>query len=195
MARLQATDNSMKNGVLEFERPLRNGLTHGTLHSFDAGVATFAEHYSNGVAHGTAKQWSHDGKLIGTYTMKRGTGLDLWRAKANWGNGGVYLSEARFIKEGKWQGFEWWLNEDQTSVHDENHFWNDLQHGIQRSWNSRGRLRRGYPRYWVRSVRVTKRKYLSECAQDSTLPIYREKDNLPARKFPDEVAKHCAKPR
>ena len=184
-----------ESGLLESECPLRDGIMHGTLYDFVDGVVTFAEHYSNGVAHGSARQWSPDGELIGTYTMNHGTGLDLWRAKDNWGNGRVYLSEARFVKEGKWHGFEWWLNEDQKSVHGEHHFWENLQHGIQRSWNNQGRLRRGYPRYWVRNVRLTKRKYLRECTKDSSLPPYRDRDNLPARKFPAEVAKHSVKPR
>jgi hypothetical protein len=182
-----------ENGLLEFECPLKGGVMHGTLYDFFDGVVTFAEHYSNGLAHGTAKQWSPDGELIGTYTMRRGTGLDLWRAKDDWGHGRVYLSEARYVKEGKWHGFEWWLDEDQKSVHSENHFWKNLQHGIQRSWNSQGRLRRGYPRYWVRNVRVTKRKYLRECASDPNLPPFREQDNLPARKFPAEIRKHRTK--
>jgi len=95
-----------ENGLLEFECPLRNGVTHGTLYYFWDGVVTFAEHYSNGLAHGTARQWSHDGEFIGTYTMRHGTGLDLFRAKDHWGHGRVYLSEARYIKEGKWHGFE-----------------------------------------------------------------------------------------
>lgn len=184
-----------ENGLLEFECPLRNGVMHGTLYDFWDGVVTFAEHYSNGLAHGTARQWSPDGELIGTYTMRRGTGLDLFRAKDHWGHGRVYLSEARYIKEGKWHGFEWWLNEDQKSVHGEHHFWENLQHGIQRSWNSEGRLRRGFPRYWVRNVRVTKRKYLRECLKDSSLPPFREQDNLPSRRFPREVSEHCAKER
>ncbi|HLY98362.1 MAG TPA: hypothetical protein VKT33_04780 [Candidatus Angelobacter sp.] len=182
-----------ENGLPEFERPLKNGVTHGLLYHFENGVVTFMEHYSNGFAHGTAKQWSDDGELIGTYTMKHGTGLDLWRVRKDWGDGRVYLAEARFVKDGKWHGFEWWLNEDQTSVHEEHHFRENLQHGIQRSWNSQGRLRRGYPRYWVRNTRVTKREYLRECANDSNLPLYREQDNLPVRKFPAEIRKHCLK--
>lgn len=182
-----------ENGLLEFERPMKNGVTHGPLYRFQESVVTFVEHYSNGLAHGTARQWSPDGQLIGTYTMKHGTGLDLWRAKDNWGHGRTYLSEARFIKEGKWRGFEWWLNEDQKSVQSEHHFWENLQHGIQRCWNGEGRLRRGYPKYWVRNVRVTKRTYLRESARDSNLPPYREQDNLPARRFPAEVRKHFTK--
>jgi hypothetical protein len=176
-----------RSGQLELERPMRNGLLHGTLYSCDDGVVTFAEPYRAGLAHGTARQWSNDGELIGTYTMKHGTGLDLWRQKTNWGTGRVFLVEARFIKEGKWHGFEWWLNEDQKSIHDEHHFWANLQHGIQRSWNSKGRLRRGYPRYWVNNEQVTKRKYLRACAKDPSLPPFRKSDNRPNRKFPSEV--------
>jgi antitoxin component YwqK of YwqJK toxin-antitoxin module len=176
-----------QSGQLELERPMRNGLLHGTLYSCDDGVVTFAEPYRAGLAHGTARQWSEDGELIGTYAMKHGTGLDLWRQKTNWGTGRVILTEARYIKDGKWHGFEWWLNEDQKSVHDEHHFWNNLQHGIQRSWNSKERLRRGYPRYWVNNKQVTKREYLSASANDSNLPPFRESDNRPRRKFPLEV--------
>jgi len=176
-----------ENGRLEIERPMKDGLLHGIRYYCDDGVVTFAEPYRNGFAHGIARQWSYDGELIGTYTMKHGTGLDLWRQKEDWGTGRVFLAEARFIKEGKWHGFEWWLNEDQKSVHDEQHFRENFQHGIQRSWNSKGRLRRGYPRYWVSNKQVAKREYLRACAEDPNLPRFRESDNRPRRKFPFEV--------
>jgi antitoxin component YwqK of YwqJK toxin-antitoxin module len=175
------------NGQLEFERPMKNGVTHGTLYGIDDGVVTFAEPYRNGLAHGIAKQWSIDGEPIGFYTMKHGTGLDLWRCKANWANGRVFLSEARYLKEGKWHGFEWWLDENQKSVYTERHFWENLQHGVERQWNSQGRLKRGYPRYWVNNKRVAKREYLHACAEDPNLPRFRESDNRPRRKFPPEV--------
>ena len=176
-----------QSGKLELERPLRNGLLHGMLYSCDDGIVISAEPYRNGLAHGTARQWSYDGELIGTYTMKYGTGLDLWRCTKDWGDKRVYLAEARFIKEGKWHGFEWWLNEDQKSVHDEQHFWENSQHGIQRSWNSKGHLRRGYPRYWISDKQVTKRQYLRACTKDPNLPPFWESDNRPGRKFPSEV--------
>jgi hypothetical protein len=176
-----------ENGQLEFECPMKNGLTHGTLYNIVDGVVTFAEPYRNGLAHGIAKQWSNDGEPIGFYTMRRGTGLDLWRCEANCGNGRVFLSEARYVKEGKWHGFEWWLDEDQKSVHTERHFWENLQHGIERRWNSRGRLTRGYPQYWVNNKQVTKREYLRACAEDPNLPRFRESNNRPRRKFPPEV--------
>ena len=184
-----------QNGQLELERPMKLGLSHGTLYTFNDGVVTFAERYRNGLAHGTAKQWADDGDLIGTYAMKHGTGLDLWRCKNGWGNKRVVLAEARFLKRGERHGFEWWLNEDQKSVLDERHFWTDLQHGIERSWNIEGCLKRGYPRYWVKGKQVSKRKYLRECAKDGDLPPFHESDNQPRRKFPSAVLAAMSSPR
>ena len=180
-----------EEGEIEFERPLRDGLTHGTVYMFHgdinrSGEITFSEPHKNGLAHGTARQWSeHDGSLIGTYSMKHGTGLDLWR---NWSyvTKAEYLSEARYIKSGKWHGFEWWINEDQA-LNKENHFQEDLQHGILREWNASGKLRRGYPKYWVANVQVSKRKYLAACVKDASLPLFQEADNQPQRIFPPEV--------
>ncbi len=178
-----------ETGDLSEEIPLRNGVRHGIQYnSLVPGKLLSTEPYFNGLPHGTARQWSNDGKLIGTYTMKYGTGLDLWRQEHD---GFIHLAEARYVKEGKWHGFEWWLSEDQKSISSENHFWNGQPHGIERSWNWGGRLRRGYPRYWVHDRRVTKRQYLRARAKDPTLPPFREKDNRPQRKFPPEVAAHC----
>ncbi len=121
--------------------------------------------------------------------MKQGTGIDLWWQDHS---GFAYLSEARYVKDGKWRGFEWWLNDDRKSVMSESHFWNDRMRGIQRSWNrATGGLRRGYPKYWIHNQRVTKRQYVRACAKDPTLPPFREKDSHPPRRFPSEVAVHC----
>lgn len=179
-----------ETGELESEHPLKNGLIHGIVYRSDTpGKLLSAEPYSNGLPHGTARQWSEDGKLLGTYTMKHGTGIDLWWCQHS--NSAVpYLSEARYLKDGKWHGFEWWLNEDQKSVMQERHFQNDHLHGIERLWKHQGRLRRGYPRYWVNNVRVAKRQYLCACAKDPTLPPFRETDNRPQRRFPSEVVAH-----
>jgi hypothetical protein len=182
-----------KTGELEDEFPLRNGVIHGIVyHSVIPGKLLSAEPYSNGLPHGTARQWAGDGRLIGTYTMRHGTGIDLWRCEHS-ENGVPYLSEARYIKDGKWNGFEWWLNPDQRSVWQERHFRNDQLHGIERSWNRQGRLHRGYPRYWVNNVGMTKREYLRACANDPTLPPFRETENRPQRSFPPDVILRRAK--
>jgi hypothetical protein len=178
-----------KTGDLESERPLKNGRLHGNLYFFDTqGQVISAEPFFNGLAHGVAKQF-YDDRLIGTYTMKHGTGLDLWRC-LDPNEGFPHLSEARYLKDGKWHGFEWvWMG--RNSLHLERHFSSDLQHGIERWWNSSGKMRRGYPRYWREGKQVTTRQYLSACAKDPTLPLFREEDNGPQRKFPPEVAMHC----
>jgi hypothetical protein len=176
-----------ETGELEYECPLKNGLAHGIEYRSDVpGELLSAEPYSNGLPHGTARQWSKDGKLIGTYTMQHGTGIDLWWCES-FENGLPYLSEARYVKGGTRHGFDWWLNEDQKSVWEERHFRNDQMHGIERSWNWQGRLRRGYPRYWVNGARITKRQYLRARAKDPTLPPFRKTDNRPQRRFPAEV--------
>jgi hypothetical protein len=147
------------------ECPLKKGLIHGIQHRSDTpGKLRSAEPHSNGLPHGTARQWSNDGKLMGSYTMKHGTGIDLWWCDEC---GIPYLSEAGYLKDGKWHGFEWWLNHDQKSVGEKSHFRNNQMHGIERSWNHMGRLQRGYPRYWANDVRLTKRQYLRAMRQGS----------------------------
>jgi YD repeat-containing protein len=182
-----------QDGSMGSETPLKSGQVHGTLYYFSSSQpdgplkVIFAEPYRNGLAHGTAEQWSvYDGRFLGSCTMKRGTGIDLWRAET-YSGASAYLSEARYIKEGNWHGFEWWLNQDQKTVHKESHFSENLQHGITREWNGQGKLKRGYPKYWVQNMRVTKRQYLRAQVNESNLPPYREVDNLPRRKFPSEV--------
>jgi len=176
-----------ETGELESENPQRNSLLHGIVYRSDIpGKLLSAEPYFEGFPHGTARQWSDDGKLIGTYTMRHGTGIDLWWCECS-ENGLPYLSEALYFKEGKRHGFEWWLNEGQRSVHEERHLRNGQLHGIERSWNQQGLLHRGYPRYWLNDARVTKSQYVRACADDPALPPFHERDNRPQRRFPSEV--------
>ena len=77
---------------------------------------------------------------------------------------------------------------DQRSAERESHFAEGLEHGIQRDWDSTGRLRRGFPKYFINGEQVTKRQYLRAAKLDSSLPPFREEDNRPERQFPPEVA-------
>jgi hypothetical protein len=177
------------SGELLLENPMRDGLLHGVVYRCDdPGKVTSAEPWSKGLPHGTARQYSRDGALLGTYRMERGTGLDLWWDDTD--PDAPRLSEARLLKGGKWHGFEWWLRVDQQSVWEERHFAEGRLHGIERLWNDSGRLRRGYPRYWVRGRRVARRRYLQACKEDETLPRYRKSDDRTLRVFPPEVARH-----
>jgi hypothetical protein len=176
-------------GQLGFECPLRAGVIHGMRYRWDRpGALTAAEPWKNGVPHGTAYQWGEDGRVIGSYTLDEGSGLDLWWQE--WSDGSVNLAEVHCMQAGRAHGFEWWLNDDQQSVHEERHWADGDRHGIEREWNSEGRLARGYPRYWVRGERVTKRQYMKAAAADPSLPPFRIEDNRPERAFPPEMAEH-----
>jgi hypothetical protein len=179
-----------KTGELSYERPVKNGLTHGIVYRSDTpGKLLSAEPCFRGKLHGTARQWSNDGRLIGTYKMKHGTGIDLWWQES--GNGVPHLSEARYLKDGMWHGFEWWWL-GSKELTQEAHFWNGKEHGIERRRNLQGRLHRGYPRYWINDERVSKRQYVHACTTDPTLPPFRERDNQPKRRFPAEIRVHLS---
>lgn len=181
------------SGLLEHEVPLKRRRKHGIEYWWTSGRLTFAEPWANDVPHGAARQWSCDGQLLGTYTMKRGTGIDLWRDQRE--DGSPYLAEAVYWKDGHWAGFQWFINEDQRTVYIERCWLNGQLHGVYREWDSRGRLDRGYPQYFVAGKQVTKRDYVKACAADPTLRPFREEDNEPARTFPPEIARHLGFPR
>ncbi len=181
-----------EDGHLCYELPIRNGQKHGMVYrwSFD-GILESGEPYHEGKPHGVAKQWSPSGKLMGSYRMKYGTGVDLWWNSVD-GSGEVpfFLSEVHFMRHGTSHGYTWWINEDQKSVHIERHFLNGVQHGIFREWNERGRLCRGFPQYFVDGTKVKKRQYIRASDDDESLPQFCEDDNDPTRVFPNEISKH-----
>ena len=175
-----------ETGEPEIEYALKNGKPHGTHYDWPSpGNLGFAEPYVDGVSHGTAKQWSMDGQLIGTYKMNHGMGVDLWRCQRD--DGSVYLSESRYLKNGFVCGFEWFINEDQKRVDSECHWNGKGLHGICRGWNDHGRLRRGFPQYYVNNTKVTKRQYFKAYEADPALPPFRVEDNMPVRVLPPEV--------
>jgi hypothetical protein len=182
-----------ENGLLEHEVSLRSGRKHGVEYWWTSGRLTSAEPWVNGVLHGTAKQWMSDGRLLGTYTMRHGTGIDLWRQERE--DGSRYLSEVLYLKNGRQHGFQWFIDEDQRTVYIERHWLGGRLHGVWREWNSRGRFRRGYPKYFVAGKQVAKRRYIKASAADPTLPPFRKEDNKPARTFPREIAHHLRFPR
>jgi antitoxin component YwqK of YwqJK toxin-antitoxin module len=138
------------SGEPQQERAYKDGVRHGVEYDwFAPGYLVSAEPYENGVPHGVACQWGEKANIIGTYTMDRGTGIDFWRNE--WMDGTVTLSEVHYMKDGRPHGWEWWLDYDQKSV-DWERFWQEGElHGIERQWNSEGKLSRGFPKYWIRS--------------------------------------------
>lgn len=174
-------------GVLIKETPMRNRKKHGREYSWDDdGFLVSMEPYREGLCHGTAKQYDRSGQVIGTYRMVHGTGYDLWRCKSFDGSS-YFVWEIQSNRNGVLHGFEWWLNEDQESVYKERHWNQGKQHGIERDWNFKGKLRRGYPKYRIHDRAVTNRQYIAAARKDPTLPPFRLKDNSPKREFSPEI--------
>jgi hypothetical protein len=177
-----------EEGVLTMEFGLKGDRRHGPYRDWhDNGVLAAESFYVEGKEHGTAKQYDRDGNLIGTYEMHYGTGADLW-----YGSPGV-LSEERYYRNGERHGFERWWSWDNATVWQERHFHAGVEHGIAREWNvARGRLRRGFPQFYVHGERVAKRQYLRASERDTSLPMFREEDNHPARALPVELQARSA---
>jgi hypothetical protein len=172
-------------GILIQETPLKNGRKHGREYTWWDGQLLSMEPYFEGKIHGVAEQYGHKEQVIGTYRFVHGTGFDIWRDESLVGR--VTISEIHSMRDGVMQGYEWWVNANQSSVWHERHWHEGTRHGIERMWNQQGRLRRGYPKYWIRGEAVVKRQYLRAARQDPTLPSFREQDNLPQRNFPPEI--------
>jgi antitoxin component YwqK of YwqJK toxin-antitoxin module len=176
------------DGTIQKETPLKNGKKHGREYIWDeTGALQSMEPYVDGKLHGLAKQYNRSGRVIGSYRFVRGTGYDIWRYEREDGSTGIW--EIFTVQDGSLHGYEWWLRDDQQSVWHERHWLEGKIHGIERMWNGEGKLKRGYPKYWIQNQTVDKRSYLKAIKQDTTLPAYHEKDNHPQRKFPAEIEK------
>ena len=175
------------DGRLIIETPLKGGKKHGREYVWDdfSGNLESVEPYVNGKMHGLAKQYGQNGKVIGTYRFVRGTGYDIWRYERR--DGSIGVSEIFTVRDGSLHGHEWWLRSDQHSVWHERHWQQGKYHGIERMWNDKNRLKRGYPKYWIQGQKVRKRVYLKAAEQDKSLPKFQDKDNRPRRKFPIKI--------
>ena len=183
------------NGELELDCGLRTGRPHGTTYRLDSpGKLVSATPYRNGLEHGLARQWSEDGLLIGSYRMQNGTGVILWWEETCGKPRCPYLAEVRFLLKGRLHGYEWWLNEDQVSVHKERYWSKGELHGIGREWNDKGVMRSSFPRFHVRGNRVTRQVYERARATDASLPAFRPTDDRPERVFPTVVARRLVAP-
>jgi antitoxin component YwqK of YwqJK toxin-antitoxin module len=181
-------------GELQLDYGIRRGKRHGREYRLDdPGKLRSATAYRNGLEHGLARQWSDDGRVIGTYRMKNGTGIDLWWQEGWRKPRRPYLAEVHFMLKGHRHGFEWWLNEDQRSVYQERHWSLDEAHGIEREWDAEGRLRSGFPKFYVGGRRVTRRVYERERNGEPSLPPYRIEDDQPQRSFPPVIARRLAR--
>lgn len=175
-----------QEGIMVIESPMKDGLRHGREITWsDDGKLLLIEPYVRGKIHGTAKQYGRNGKVIGTYTIFHGTGFDVWRQENE--DKTVFISEIHGLQDGFANGYEWHFASSKQDLWHERHWYMGKLHGIQRMWNSKGRLRRGYPKFYIADRAVPKQKYIKMTFMDKTLPVFREKDNLPFRKIPREI--------
>jgi hypothetical protein len=114
--------------------------------------------------------------------LKHGTGFDIWRQEDE--SNGVFVSEIHSLKDGVPHGYEWWFASSEQDLVYERHWHKGKLHGIERVWNSEGKLRRGYPKFFIADQSISKQKYAKMALIDKTLPVFQEKDNLPYRKLP-----------
>jgi antitoxin component YwqK of YwqJK toxin-antitoxin module len=169
-------------GIMVLETPMKDGLKHGREITWDDnGKLLSIEPYAKGKIHGTAKQYGQNGRVIGIYKIKHGTGFDIWRQEDE--DNGVFVSEIHALKDGFPNGYEWWFASPEQDLILERHWQMGKLHGIERVWNSKSRLRRGYPKFFIADQNVSKQKYIKMTLMDKTLPVFREKDNLPYRKL------------
>ena len=174
------------DGILVRETALKDNKKHGREFVWnDEGTLESVEPYFEGKLHGVAKQYSRKGKIIGTDRCVHGTGFDIWRSEGE--DGPVGISEIHSLQDGMPHGYEWWLKEDQRSLWHEHHWREGISHGIERMWNNKDTLKRGYPKFWIQGQAVSKRVYLKAAKGDSTLPVFRAEDNRPQRRFPPEI--------
>jgi hypothetical protein len=169
-------------GRLEYEYGMRGGVKHGNEYVFWDGRVCEVQPYRRGAMHGTGRQWSADGRLLVTWRLARNAGMDLWCGHVN-----ETLSEEHFWPRPGERGYFRQWNDDERTVWQE--YWYVLgkgYHGVWREWNARGRLRRGFPHFYVNDKRVTKRQYSTACAADPSLLPYRPEEDDPHRKLPAE---------
>jgi antitoxin component YwqK of YwqJK toxin-antitoxin module len=181
-----------EDGGLMYDCGMRAGVRHGNVYCFYAnGQMEEVQPYRNGQMHGTGKQWSEEGELLITWQLTNSTGVDLW-CDSRTGT----LAEEHF-----WPGPEdlgkarQWNNDEKTVWQEYFYGLDKGYHGVWREWNARGRLRRGFPRYYVNDRKVTRRQYLRACAGDPTLPPYRPEEDDPHRQLPAEYLRQRKKRR
>jgi hypothetical protein len=165
-------------GNLSVEGGLQGRLPHGPYRYWhDNGKLCEESFFVGGKEHGVSRQWDRDGKLIGIYMMDHGTGIDQWFQAPG------ILAEEREWLDGEKHGVErdYFSYSEPGTLSEERYYKRFVEHGIHRSWNTRGGMRRGYPRYFIDGQRVTKRQYLRAAAKDPTLPPFRPEDNINRR--------------
>lgn len=171
-----------EDGTIELEWGFQNGIKHGNeLRFHHNGNLMSVEPYRNGKIHGVGKQWSDDGRLLITYTLRNQIGMDLWCEDDG------SLAESHYWPNREEVGYGRFWSEDQKTIFMEDIYARGKGASlIRRHWNNAGKLSRGFPQFFIGGKKVTKRQYLRTCKTDDAMPTYRPQDDNPDRKLPAE---------
>ena len=171
---------SWQQGRLAVAAGMRGGVLHGLqieYAPFGAVRPSYAEPFVRGRQHGWALQYGDSGQVLMECPFRRGTGTDYWCDDA--GN----LAEEHPLVDGVLSGVErWWSGPE--SVFAETSWRDGKPHGPRRRWKQ-GSLETGYPEFFARGRRVSRRAYLSALRTDSTLPALLPEDDRPGRRLPE----------
>lgn len=115
-----------------------------------------------------------------------GRGTDLWMS-------GGRVSEVRELVDGVPHGLVRWGDPERPS--EEGNFDRGRRHGIFREWETNGRLRRGFPRYYLRDARVSRRAYEQARAKHPSLRPYTAQEDANQREMPTAVREAFARAR
>ena len=151
------------------------GRLHGVeRQELEDGSPRYRARWVHGRQHGLQRQWNERGRLLVRTRFVNGTGTDLWF------DCGRLADERQFVR-GERHGVERWWRDRKTVWHELN-FFRGVRHGPEREWNEHGRLRRGFPRYFVKGSRVSRTAYDRARVVDSALPAIRGADDKPTRR-------------
>ena len=121
-----------EDGLLDYEYALRGGVKHGREYRFYAnGQPLDDDNYRDGRLHGVGRQWAEHGRLLVTWRLVHGTGLDLWC------NDDATLAEETYWPKNGERGYRRLWNGDDRTVGKEE-VWGPGKGCIRREWNGRG---------------------------------------------------------
>jgi antitoxin component YwqK of YwqJK toxin-antitoxin module len=168
--KLVAQQRFWKNGQMYSETLFKDGMKHGVERFwYDNHQIRFESPYKAGAMHGVFKQWDRDGKLLGSFEMKEGTGVrKLWHDNGQ-------LDKEEPYKDGKEDGtlkFYFPDGKPRQIIH----YKEGQAHGVSRIWDKGGKLTENSPLYYVNGKKVSKEEYDKAAEKDSSLPKDTEDD-------------------
>jgi hypothetical protein len=161
------------------------GRGHGLETEHDDGRLSWCAQWVRGKQHGLAMQFDDRGRPLVVTQFVRGRGTDIW---TNCGE----VTEVHEMNDGRLHGFVRWG--DPRQPWEEEHFHAGKRHGIFRRWSD-GKLRKGFPQFYVNDKQVSRRAYEAAQARDRSLPPYDQHEDSNRRSMPAVVDEAIARAR